>query len=257
MKVIFSGLESSGKSLKLAMTAAEIAHRNFKWFEKQKRDYEHLGAERFKEKYEKDAPKVRPIVSNLQFSDVFYEHVTKELGVPITYWTNLDDLIKMEHCDIFIDEVGNYFDSRLWTDLSLDARRWLTQGAKTGIEMYGTAQDFAQVDKAFRRLVNDLIHITKAFGSRRPSPTKPPVKYIWGLCMGRALDPQGYDEDKKKFAGSFAIPHFFAIRRQACEIFDTTQKIVRSKPTPYRHIEKECELPDCRALPSHKRIIHV
>jgi len=158
MKVIFSGLESSGKSLKLAMTAVGIAQKNAKWKEK--------------------SGIVRPIYSNLKFKDEFEKYVVEELGIPIIYWQNIDELVLIENADVFIDEVGNYFDARMWADLSQDARRWLTQGAKTGVHLYGSAQDFAQVDKAFRRLVNHLFHIRKIIGSRRPSPTMPPVTKI-------------------------------------------------------------------------------
>jgi len=227
MKVIFSGLESSGKSLKLAMTATEIAIRNAKWKEK--------------------SGITRPIASNLKFSEAFESYCKDELGIPITYWTNVDELIKLENTDVFIDEVANYFDSRMWQELSLDARRWLTQGAKTGVEIYGSAQDFAQVDKAFRRLVNHLHHIRKIAGSRRPSPTKPPVTKIWGICLVSELDPQQYDEEKSKFkATGLADMSFFFIERQYCEIFDTTQKIGRSTPPSLKHIERSCELPNCQ-----------
>jgi len=115
-----------------------------------------------------------------------------------------------------------------------------------GIEIYGSAQDFAQVDKAFRRLVNQLFLIRKIIGSRRPSATKPPVKRIWGVCLMSELDPQGYDEDKKKFVGAALLPNFFSIRKQYCEIFDTQQKIERSKPPPYQHFERQCMFPDCQ-----------
>jgi len=223
MKVIFSGLESSGKSLRLAMMASEVAHRNAKWKE--------------------ESGISRPLASNMKFSEEFERYVQEKLGLEIIYWSNIDELIKLENTDVFIDEVGNYFDSRLWQDLSLDARRWLTQGAKTGIEIYGSAQDFAQVDKSFRRLVNFLFHIRKIVGSRRPSPTKPPVKKIWGICMVSELDPATYNEDKSKFSNKGALDFsFFFIEREYCEIFDTNQKIVRSKPSAMRHIERECEL---------------
>jgi len=237
MKVIFSGLESSGKSLKLAKTVAEIAYRNAAWA--------------------KRSGHIRPIASNLEFSATFYKHVTEDLGIPIQYWSNIDELIKLHDCDVIVDEVGNYFDSRLWADLSRDARMWLSQGAKTGVEMYGSAQDFAQVDKAFRRLVNHLFHITKVMGSRRPAATKPPVKRIWGLCVIRELDPQGYDEDKKKFAAGGVIPSFFTIRRQDCEIFDTTQKIIRSRPEPMRHIERFFDLGAACLDRGRHKILHV
>jgi len=234
MKVIFTGLESSGKSLKLAMTANEIAHRNAKW--------------------KKISGKERPLASNMQFSREFEDYVMEELGLPIIYWSNVDELIKLESADVFIDEVANYFDARLWADLSLDARRWLTQGAKTGIEIYGSAQDFAQVDKSFRRLVNHLFYIRKIAGSRRPSPTKPPVEKIWGLCMVNELDPQTYNEDKSKFANRGALDFsFFFIERTYCNIFNTNQKIVRSLPSTMRHIERACEDEKC----GYHKTIHV
>jgi len=207
-------------------------------------------------KWKKKSGITRPIASNLQFSDKFFWYVTEKLGIPIIYWRDLAELEKLEQCDVIIDEVGNYFDSRMWSELSLDVRRWLTQGAKSGVEIYGSAQDFAQIDKAFRRLVNHLFHITKLLGSRRPSNTKPPVKRIWGLCAMKELDPMGYEEDKSKFKPKTLVPSFFFIERKYCEIFDTTQKILRSKPYPYRHVVRECEIPNCPHL-GHKKIQHV
>ena len=216
MKIIYSGLESSGKSLKLAMVVVEIAYRNAKW--------------------KKESGKTRPIYSNLQFAKAFHEHVTKELQIPIHYWENIDDLVKIEQADVIVDEVGNYFDSRLWQDLSLDVRRWLTQGAKSGIEVYGSAQDFAQVDKSFRRLVNELWEIKKLIGSPRPSPTRPPVRRIWGVCSVRQLRPESYKEDNKQVVSeTFGLPRLMFIQRRYCEIFDTTQKIKRSGYPALRH----------------------
>jgi len=238
-KVIFSGLESSGKSLKLAMVASDILHRNAKWKEK-------TGI-------------TRPIASNLEFSKLFQKEA-ELMQIPIIIWRNLTELVELQNADVFIDEVGNYFDARLWADLPLDVRMWLSQGAKSGIEIYGSAQDFAQVDKSFRRLCNELYEITKVIGSPRPSATKPPVKKIWGVCMMRGLDPRAYNEDKKKFSSSFELPHFFFIQKVYCDMFDTTQKIKRSSPMPYRHEERFCELDDC---PMHgkksgrAKLIHV
>jgi len=230
MKIIYSGLESSGKSLKLAMIASEVAYRNSKWN---------------KSKHMKDKGLKRPIVSNMEFTPDFYNWCVNELDVPIHYWKNLDDLIEYREADIFIDEVGNYFDSRLWSELSLDTRKWLTQGAKSGIEIYGSAQDFAQIDRAFRRLVNNLFHITKVFGSRRPAATKPPIKRIWGMCMVQELDPVGYNEDNRKFTSESLIPSFFFIQRKYCEIFDTSQFLQRSSPPPLKHIQRRCANSDC------------
>jgi len=246
MKVIFSGLESAGKSLRLAEEVGELVHRNARWHKRQVLYFEEHGQEKFQRKYERANPGARTIASNLKFSPQFEAHVAS-LGLPpIVYWENLSDLVKFRDTDIIIDEVGNYFDSRLWSELSLDVRRWLSQGAKIGNEIYGTAQDFAQVDKAFRRLVNHLFLIRKLVGSPRPSATKPPVRRPWGLCIMTELDPQGYDEDKKKMlSGGLQIPSFFWIEKRYCEMFDTTQVINRSKVPPLKHVEYTCEDPVC------------
>lgn len=229
MKVIVSGLESQGKSLKLAMIVVDLAYRNAEVYKK-------FGI-------------IRPIASNLYFSKEFYDYVTEQLKIPIIYWDNLDDLVKLEHCDVIIDEVGNYFDSRLWADLSLEVRVWLTQGAKCGVDIYGSAQDFAQVDKSFRRLVNHLFEVTKIVGSDRPSVTKPKVDRIWGICMLRTLNPKAYNEDRKEFESGW-LPSFFLIDKVYCSIFDTTQKIKRSKPLCFRHEVRECSSCD------FKKVIH-
>lgn len=220
-KIIFSGLESSGKSLKLAMVAEKVLFRNAKWLQ--------------------ESGIMRPIVTNAPFSEAFMQ-TAKELGITIHYWENLDDLISYKDADIFIDEIGTYFDARLWTELSIDVRRWIQQGAKMGIELYGACQDFSQVDIAFRRLTSELFYITKLFGSPRPSNTKPPIKHIWGVCLMRELNPQNYDEKKKEFTqvSIFNLPRFFLIRKQNCELFDTKFFIQRSKPLALKHLERKC-----------------
>lgn len=216
-KYVFTGLESQGKSLKLAMLAEEVLERNYQWYLKSG----------FK----------RPICSNMKFSKAF-ELKAQGYGLPIVYWRHLDELIQYEDCDVFIDEAGNYFDSRNWENLSLDIRRWLTQGAKCGIEMYCSAQDFSQIDKAFRRLVKELYFIRKLIGSPRPSPRKPPVTSIWGLCMVTQLVPQPYNEDKP--VKMSLIPSFFFIKKEACGIFDTNQKIVQSNPPNLKKVVRVC-----------------
>jgi len=89
-KTIFSGLEDSGKSYMLAHTASEIAYRNAKWL--------------------KITGVPRAIVSNLRFEPSFEKHVTEDLGIPIRYWKDIDELREMTNVDLFIDEVGTYFD---------------------------------------------------------------------------------------------------------------------------------------------------
>jgi len=234
-KVIFSGLESSGKSLQLAMRAEKILFRNIKWRE--------------------ESGISRKILTNSPFSAAYMKYA-KENKIEVILWENLDELISQRDCDIFIDEIGTYFDARLWAELSLDVRRWIQQGAKMGVELYGACQDFAQVDISFRRLTSQLFQITKFFGSARPSPTKPPIKRIWGLCHMVELQPQSYNEDKKKFQSEGILNWFsgwFTIQRKYCEMFDTRFFLKRSAPLPLKHIERFCGDPNC----SFHRVVHV
>lgn len=261
-KTVFSGLESSGKSLRLAKISIDLVYRNSKWNALREKQYQEsleswersvelrrgTGADLdsfIAENPEPIKPEPRPLLSNIIFKEHFHTWATKEMGVPIYYWTNLDELIKYDNADVIIDEIGTYFDSRLWSDLSLDVRRWLSQGAKSGIEMYGSAQDFAQVDLAFRRLTTNLYHIVKVIGSPRPSATRPPVTKIWGVCMMRELNPREYKEDKKSFDKTQMFPSFFIIEKAHCDIFDTTQKILRSTPPALKHIHRTCEDDAC------------
>jgi len=235
MIVIFSGLPGSGKSYKLGKTVVEILYRNRKQHEKNMADFE-----AHPDKYAMaglllPVPPVRRMVwTNLQLSD----KVQDEFAGYFTYWTELKQLTPLRDADVVIDEVGSYFDSRLWETLSLEMRRWLNQHRKFGVDIYGTAQDFAQIDKAFRRLTSDLLYLTKIAGSRDISATKPPPRYIWGVALVRHLDPTVYDEQKSKFASS-GLPAFMLISRAGTEIFNTRAEVKLSSALPLKHIDKE------------------
>lgn len=227
-KVIYTGPEGAGKSYLLAWQAGQLVERNAKWFKKTK------------------IP--RPIISNLEFQP-WFEKFAEDRGVPIYYWKDIEDLPTMTECDLIIDEVGAYFDSRTFKDLPLDVRLWLAQADKLGVDIFGTAQDFAQVDVSFRRLVagtnNALYLIDKIAGSQRPAKTKPVSGRVWGICTKREIDPVGYDESTKKFSNK-GMPGFFFIRREICNIFDTNKRIAKSKPPPMKHIERRCIIPGCK-----------
>jgi len=230
MIVIFSGLPGSGKSYKLGRLVVEVLYRNRKAYEK----YPEKGR--------------RMLWTNLQLSD----QVASEFSEFIEYWTDLRQLTPLRDCDVIIDEVATYFDARLWETLSLEMRRWLAQHRKFGIEIYGTSQDFAQVDKAFRRLTSDLLYLTKLVGSRDISATKAPPKFIWGVVLVRTLDPTIYDEQKSKFQTG-GIPRFMWISRKGTEMFDTRAEVRLSSALPMKHIQKECEDPTC----VFKKTVHV
>jgi len=244
MIVIFTGLPGSGKSYKLGQTVVDILYTNVKAYVKALKAWETDVLEF------PDLPKPEPrkVHTNLKMST----EIEDEFKEFIVYWRDLRELTPLRDCDVVIDEVGTYFDARLWETLSLEMRRWLSQHRKFGIQIYGTAQDFAQVDKAFRRLTSNLLYLTKLMGSRDISATKAPPKYIWGISLVRELDPTVYDELKSKF-GATGIPRFMWISRKGTMVFDTRAEVKLSSALPLKHIEKECELPDC----DYHKLIHV
>lgn len=239
MIVVYSGLPGSGKSLKLADTLVNVLYRNRRIYERNVKLFDSGKLDVI--------PPRRVLWTNLRFS----QKVDEEFPEYIRYWSDLRELVVLRDCDVAIDEVATYFDARLWETLSLEMRRWLAQHRKFGIEIYCTTQDFAQVDKAFRRLTSNLLYLKKLFGSGDISPTRPAPRFIWGLVWLRELDPTKYDEEKSKFAAGGLIPTFMTITRAATEIFDTRAEISMSKALPLHHIEKACELPNC---PFHKTV---
>lgn len=241
MIVIFTGLPGSGKSAKLARTAVDLLHRNRNYYRKQIRAYKKA----VKRGLHPDIPQPRILWTNLQLTPA----VEQEYRGLIQYWTDLRQLTTLRDVDVLIDEVATYFDARLWETLSLEMRRWLAQHRKFGIEIYGTSQDFAQVDKAFRRLTSNLIYLTKLFGTRDLSPTRPAPKYVFVVSLVRELDPTVYDEQKSKFATNGIIPRFMVITGRDVRIFDTRAEVKLSSALPLKHIERVCELNDC---PFHK-----
>lgn len=227
-KLIFTGLEGSGKSLKMAEYVRYILDNNAYYLKKT------------------GIP--RPIYTNTEFSSSFVS-LAKSKGVPIIKWENLDDIVDKKGCDIVIDEIGTYLDSRLWADLPLRFRRWIAQCNKNGVNILGTAQDFAQVDKSFRRLTTKLYYVTKIIGSRRPHETLPRVRFPFGFFMMRDIDPRCYKEDEPKIDQS-GLPHFFTLKKKYYSIFNTNAEVSESKPMSYRHIEK------CCSVCGYHRVLH-
>lgn len=233
MILVISGLPGSGKSLKLAKISLDVLWRNRKW-EKSKHNPEH---------------KKRYLYTNLEFSD----WVMEEYGDLIRPWIDTDQLTPLRDADVIWDEMAAALDNTNWQNMGLELKRWLQQHRKFGVEIYATAQDFAQVDKSARRLVTDLLYLTKVIGSPDPSPTLPPVKYVWGLVMVRALDPTRYDEQRSKFENSGDLPKFFLINKRDTEVYDMRAEVGVGSYPPLRHIERRCENHDCL----HVKTVHV
>lgn len=218
MIALFTGLPGAGKSFKMAQTLIDVLYRNKKWYEKS-------GIQRY-------------VYSNLKLSP----EIEKEFKGFIHYWGDPAELVALRDCDVFWDEIATHLDATQWQNMSLEIKRWLQQHRKFGLEIYGTTQDFAMIDKSMRRLTSDLLYLTKLFGSRDKSSTAPPIKHVWGLILVQRFDPTTYDEEKKKAVG---FPSFLFLNRSAIDIYDTTQEIKQGEYPPLNHIERTCIKPGC------------
>ena len=224
MKIIYTGLESAGKTLLLAQKVIELVHRNRIW----------------KKKY----GFTRKIVSNLKFSKEFFNE-NEEF---IDYWEDMREVIGLTGCDIIWDEISSDFSALKREPMSRQINRWLRQGAKQGVHIYGTAQEFHDLHLDCRRRVYACYNVKKWLGSRRSGENLPPVKYIWGIVAVRETKIHPYNELEPEYLG--IIPSFLWISRGLCEVFDTHQVVKSSKEPFLEHIERYC--PVCK----FKRIIH-
>jgi len=228
MIVMYTGLPGAGKTRSLARTAIDVLYRNQRYFRR--------------------TGKVRQLWTNLAFS----EKAIDEFPEQIYNWIGTEQLLPLRNVDVLWDEMAVHLDSTQWANMSLELKRWLQQHRKFGIEIYGTAQDFAQVDVSARRLISDLVFVRKLFGSRDISATIPPPKWIWGVATKTYLDPQNFEKDKDRFAG-IPWPEFYG--RAEVETFDTTQEVPVGEYPRLRHIERKCELHGRSC--DHVKISHV
>jgi len=230
--LVISGLPGAGKSLKLARIILKILERNRRWFENPKN--------KLKQR--------RLVYTNLKLAPWVWE----KYGSFLREWVDTKELVDLRNVDVIWDELATAMDATQWQNMSLELKRWLQQHRKYGIEIYGTSQDFAQVDKSFRRLVSNLLHVRKLIGSRDKSATMPDARWIWGICTIRELDPQQYNEEKSKFEAE-GLPSFMLIHREDIEVYDTTAEVKLGSYPPLRHIERTCEDPVC----GHIKTLHV
>jgi len=161
-------------------------------------------------------------------------------GVPNRKWRHISELERMTECDLFIDEVGAYFDSRTFEFLPLSTRLWLAQAQKLGVHIWGGAQDWGQIDVSFRRLVGKIYEVKKVFGTRRPSKTMPAGKYRFAVSVQWRLVPNSNSDlaDTKPMS-IIPVPILMLPRDMAR--FNTNSRVLETDPPPLRKIVQVCE----------------
>lgn len=216
------GLPHSGKGVWLADRLLFVVRRNKRWYKK-------TGVRRL-------------VYTNIELDPQFLEK-NKD-------WIRYDRFL-VQHlplvtgADVFLDEMGIDFDATRWLELSLDIKAWLYAHEHVGCEVYGATQDFAQIDVSVRRLTSRLVYAQKLIGSRRPHPTKPPVKHPWGVLMYSTIPRKEYTKPANEYSDSaraFIAGEYIFITKRLTRVYNTTQHFEASAPSPLKHIERYCEV---------------
>lgn len=206
MKIVYSGLESSGKSLQMSRIAGKVLRRNKYW--------------------NKITKYPRTMAFNQPMSQAFQKEIA-EAGLKYIEWRDFNEIEHLTDADIFIDELLKIFPSRGSDPLPPHQMDFLTQGAKSGIHIYATSQDFSQVHKQFRLLTNKVFMVKKWVGSPRPMKSRPPVRMIWGICSRTSVRPDSFTGDTATMEQNF-IPIPFLVRKKDINRYDTLYKVPRA-----------------------------
>jgi len=243
------GLPHHGKSLESAKQMRKLLRRNIRWYKKQVKKWNNN--KKYKINWTGEEPKKRLVYANLKVSEKWLNNKRHELAQSfIRYWDDPMELIDVHDADIIWDEIARALDSRDWANLSPKLKKFIQEHDKVGVDIYANTQSPMQVDVMFRRNCEKIWRVTKLMGSARPSPTKPPTRFIWGICFLRELERVsfGKEEDQEQFkAPFFTLFYFFNLRwidRATCEFFDTRWRIKGHYP-PFEHIERSCVDPNC------------
>lgn len=227
MKMGWTGLESAGKSQLMAVHAEKIYRRNVKWIKKRNK----LGLEFVPRTMAFDSPMSKEFITRIE-----------NWGMRYLFFRDLEEILPLDETDIFINEINKFFPARGSDGLTRDQAEFLSQGAKDGVDIYFCSQDFSQCHKQFRFLVNEMYKVTKVFGSRRPCKSSPPVNYIWGLVLYWSLEPSSFQGETAGMTVTGInrlIPSFYWINRRDTELYDTSYKVIGSKPVPLKLVERE------------------
>jgi len=225
-KIVYMGLEGSGKTLLMSVDAQELVHRNVNWAKK--------------------TGKPRPIVSNIVFTDSFMQFAAAK-GVPVLFWKDIEELVEMTECDLFIDEIGAYFDSRTFDALPLNVRLWLAQADKLGVHIIGGAQDWSQIDVSYRRLVKRLYDVKRVIGTRRPSATRPGAKHPWAVALKYKVAPVAGAESTELKTLSI-LPEIHIFWGKHFRRFNTNARVEDSAPPPLKRVVRHWIDPETKKV---------
>lgn len=144
--------------------------------------------------------------------------------------------------DCVWDEMAVELPADAWKDTHPEIRRFFSQHRKRGIQITGNTQDYMMLDINARRMTTSVFHTRKFWGSRDPSSTLPPVKFIWGFVFKWRIDKQAIRQDGKALVYEDFLPELLWIGRKLVSAYDTREDINAVDIPDLRHIKKQCRV---------------
>jgi len=172
---------------------------------------------------------------------------------------------------ILFDDIATIVPADGWADLPKWFRKIFAQAGHNDVHCIANIQDPVSCDINFRRYVDVAFKFKKLMGSRRPSPSKPLVKHIWGLYMTWRISAEELykngdmtdgeikimkqemavsDKAKELYKNQW-VPSFHWIGRKTTEIYNTLQNVPEYMPDKLQQIRLTCDDPNCLKIHNH------
>lgn len=198
------------------------------------------------------------IYSNIKFypdkkmgdieGDIYSEK--DRLTKKILYWQNFSDWQYMENGTVFCDEGLVYFNARKWESLPDSMQMKFVQHRKDKIDLIVNVQHYTFIEKTLRVLCERFINCELKIGSPKFKKSAIPriAKVIehdlptLNRCENLGIDPyNAKEEDEEKYNVKPVWSEWFWINKKIMKFYDTSVKVLESRPEPLRHYQRICQ----------------
>lgn len=182
------------------------------------------------------------------WGDISKKEDRENPNIKILYWQNFDDWQYFENGLIFCDEGLVYFNARNWENLPEEMRMKLVQQRKDRLDMLVNVQHFTFIDKTLRMLAESFIHVELKWGS--PKLDKSIIPRVASLtaidlptlqkCENMGIDPYNATKEEMEKMRIKIESRKFWIKKKIFSWYDTSKKMVPSRPVSLVHLERSC-----------------
>lgn len=172
--------------------------------------------------------------------------------IKILYWNNFSDWAFMKEGTVICDEGIVYFNARKWEALPDTMQMKFVQHRKDKLDLVLNVQHYTFIDKTLRMLCERFINCELKLGSAAFKKTiLPRISRITDIdlptlnrCENLGIDPYNATrEEAQKYNLQTIGQSWFWIRQKIFTWYNTSIKVLPSRPEKLIHMERSC--PDC------------